>query len=188
MEKRKKKLTETSPKTIIIIIKWKLLSRVQLFATPWTIQSKEFSRPEHWNGELLSPGDLPNLGIKPWSPALQADSLPAEPQGSPIEFKEVIKYSNSLSSPRNTCNLKQNIIFAYQMSLSNFPIKVSTFFIALSLSFCFLNACVQCWYSERHTLNPLFKTVSICSMFVGKQLRTLLGWFYKSWHYRRSLT
>ena len=30
-----------------------------------------------------SPGDLPNLGIKPRSPALQADSLPAEPQGKP---------------------------------------------------------------------------------------------------------
>ena len=30
--------------------KWKLLSRVQLFATPWTVQFMEFSRPEHWSG------------------------------------------------------------------------------------------------------------------------------------------
>ena len=30
--------------------KWKSLSRVQLFATPWTIQSMEFSRPEYWSG------------------------------------------------------------------------------------------------------------------------------------------
>ena len=30
-----------------------------------------------------SPGDLPKPGIKPRSPALQADSLPAEPQGKP---------------------------------------------------------------------------------------------------------
>ena len=30
--------------------KWKFLSRVQLFATPWTIQSMEFSRPEYWSG------------------------------------------------------------------------------------------------------------------------------------------
>ena len=30
--------------------KWKLLSRVQLFVTPWTIQSIEFSRPEYWSG------------------------------------------------------------------------------------------------------------------------------------------
>ena len=48
--------------------KWKLLSRVQLFATPWTIQSMEFSRPEYWSGEPFpSPGDLPNPGINPRS-------------------------------------------------------------------------------------------------------------------------
>ena len=40
------------------------------------------SRQEYWNGlPCLPPGDLPNPGIKPRSPALQADSLPAEPQG-----------------------------------------------------------------------------------------------------------
>ena len=33
----------------------------------------------------LSPGNLPNLGIEPWSPALQADSLPAEPPGKPLK-------------------------------------------------------------------------------------------------------
>ena len=44
--------------------------------------SMEFSRPEYWSGwPLPSPGDLPNPGIKPRSPALQADSSPAEPQG-----------------------------------------------------------------------------------------------------------
>ena len=42
----------------------------------------EFSRPEYWSGQLFpSPGDLPNPGIKPRYPALQVDSLPAEPQG-----------------------------------------------------------------------------------------------------------
>ena len=60
--------------------KWKLLSRVQLFATSQTIQSMAFSRPEYWSGyPFPSPGDLPNPGIEPRSPALQADSLPAEP-------------------------------------------------------------------------------------------------------------
>ena len=53
------------------------VSHVQLFAIPWTIQSMEFSRPEYWSGQPIpSPGDLPNPGIKPGSPALQADSLP----------------------------------------------------------------------------------------------------------------
>ena len=43
--------------------------------------SMGFSRPEYWSGKPFpSPGDLPNPGIEPRSPALQADSLPTEPQ------------------------------------------------------------------------------------------------------------
>ena len=64
--------------------KWKSLSCVRLFVTPWTIQSMEFSRPAYWSGwPFPSPGDLPNPGIKPRSSTLQVDSLPAEPQGKP---------------------------------------------------------------------------------------------------------
>ena len=47
---------------------------------PMNYTVMEFSRPEYWSP---SPGDLPNPGIKPRSPALQLDSLPAEPQGKP---------------------------------------------------------------------------------------------------------
>jgi len=36
-----------------------------------------------------SPGDLPNPGIEPWSPAMQADSLPSEPLGKPKESEEM---------------------------------------------------------------------------------------------------
>ena len=62
----------------------KVKSCVQLFATPWTIQSMEFSRPKYWSGEPFpSPGDLPDSGIKSRSPVLQVDSLPAEPLGKP---------------------------------------------------------------------------------------------------------
>ena len=53
-------------------------------ATSWTVALKvslsmEFSRQEHWSGwPFLSPGDLLNPGIKPGSPALQANSLLTE--------------------------------------------------------------------------------------------------------------
>ena len=53
-------------------------------ATPWTVArqaplSMGFSRKEYWSGlPFPPPGDLPNPGIKPGSPALQADSLPTE--------------------------------------------------------------------------------------------------------------
>ena len=44
----------------------------------------EFSRQEHWRGlPFPSPGDIPDPGIKPVSPALQADCLPSEPSGKP---------------------------------------------------------------------------------------------------------
>ena len=60
-------------------------------AIPWTAAlqcrkslSKRFSRQGYWNGlPVPSPGHLPNPGIKPGSPALQADSLPTELQGKP---------------------------------------------------------------------------------------------------------
>ena len=49
----------------------------------WLLCPWEFSRQEYWSGLLYPPGDLPNPGIKPRSPALQADSLPSEPPGKP---------------------------------------------------------------------------------------------------------
>ena len=70
-------------------MKW--LSRVQLFATPWTVAyqvplSMEFSRQEYWSGlPFPSLGDLPNPGIKPRSRALLADALPSEPPGKPSD-------------------------------------------------------------------------------------------------------
>ena len=58
----------------------------------------EFSRPEYWSGSP-SPGDLPNPGIEPRSPALQADSLPTEPQGKPNIDPRDPKY---IDIPQNT--------------------------------------------------------------------------------------
>ena len=66
-------------------VKWKSVSRVWLFATPWTIQFMEFLSPEYWSRQPFpSPGDLPNPGIKPRCPTLQMDSLLAELPGKPM--------------------------------------------------------------------------------------------------------
>ena len=62
-------------------MKMKSLSRVRLFATPWTVVYQApppigFSRQECWSGlPFPSPGDLPDPGIEPGSPTLQADAL-----------------------------------------------------------------------------------------------------------------
>ena len=61
-------------------VKVKWLSCVRLFLTPWAIayqgpQSMEFSRQEYWSGLAFpSPGDLPDPGIEPGSPALRVDT------------------------------------------------------------------------------------------------------------------
>ena len=65
----------------------KLLSRVWLFATLWTVAyqaslSMGCSRQEYWSGlPFPSPGNLPDPGIKSGFPVLQADTLPSEPPG-----------------------------------------------------------------------------------------------------------
>ena len=68
-----------------IFVKVKVLaSQSCLFATPWTVAlqaplSMEFSRQQYWSWlPFPSPGDLPDSGIKPKCPALQADSLLSE--------------------------------------------------------------------------------------------------------------
>ena len=69
----------------------KLLSHV--WVTPWTVTyqaplSIGFYRQGYWSGlPFLSPGYLPNPGIKPGSPALQADTLPSEPAGKPMRLQ-----------------------------------------------------------------------------------------------------
>ena len=66
-----------------------VLSGVRLFATLWTVAyqaspSMGFSRQESQSGlPFPSPGDLPESGIEPRSPTLQADALLSEPPGKP---------------------------------------------------------------------------------------------------------
>ena len=67
-------------------------SIVPNFVTPWTVArqaplSKGFSREEYWSGlPFPSSRDLPDPGIKPWAPTLEADSLPSEPPGKLFFF------------------------------------------------------------------------------------------------------
>ena len=78
------------------IWKWKcwLSSCVWHFAKPWIVAhqaplSMEFSRQACLIGEpFSSPGDLPDTGIKPWSPVLQAEVLLSEPSGEPRSINQ----------------------------------------------------------------------------------------------------
>ena len=78
------------PLLVIIMCGDGLVAKLCLtLVTPWTAAcqaplSMGFSRQEYWSGlSFPSPGDLPDPGIEPGSPALQADSLLTELHGSP---------------------------------------------------------------------------------------------------------
>ena len=82
----------------------------------------EFSRQEYWSGfSFPSPGNLPDPGIKPWSPALQADSLQSEPPGKPKINYIADKVLNGY--------LDQKWVYQFQ--------KSSLFFIAIMKVFLF---------------------------------------------------
>ena len=87
-----------------LFMKVKSFSSVQLFVTPWTVAyqaspSMGFSRQEYQSGlPFPSSGDLPDPGIKPGSPELQADALPSEP---PLQFSSVAQSCPTLCDPMN---------------------------------------------------------------------------------------
>ena len=94
--------------------KWQLLSRVQLFATLWTVAcqaplSMEFSRQEYWSGlPFPPPGDLPDPGIESGSPALQADSLLSELLG--ILGREVLFHFSGAENTWKKTTQKRKLI------------------------------------------------------------------------------
>ena len=72
---KKNKVEGPILKYIKTLLKVKLLSRVRLFVTPWTVAyqvppSMGFYRQEYWTGLPFPSPDLPNQGIEPSSPAL----------------------------------------------------------------------------------------------------------------------
>ena len=77
----------------------------------WTFRARTLS-----GSPLPSPGDLPNPGIEPWSPALQADSLPSEPLGKP----QILLYLQPMG---------------YLLSLLFFATKLSIFLVLDSSAF-----------------------------------------------------
>ena len=75
----------------------KLLSRVRLFEIPWTVAYQvppfmEFSRQKYWSGlPFPPPEDLPDPGIAPQSPTVQADALLSKPLGKSLTYADKFK-------------------------------------------------------------------------------------------------
>ena len=96
--------------TVCVKVKVKLLSRVQLFVDPMYQNPMGFSRQEYRSRlPFPSPGDLPNPGIEPRSPTLQAALYPLSHQRRYIYiYKIYVLY------------IKQKLFFPYHFTLSLF--------------------------------------------------------------------
>ena len=128
---------------------------MQLFVTPWTVAhqaplSMEFSRKEYWSGwPFPSPGDRPNPGIRPRSPALQADSWPSEPPGKPRVQTHggpmTTLLLSSLSLSQSTWRVTHHCLREREIEIS------SSFAVERSV----MNPDLLCWAA---ILSPFFDT------------------------------
>ena len=120
----------------------------------------EFSRPEYWIGyPFPSPGDLPNPGIKPRFPELQADSLPAESQSDRDQRKKRISKWNEQSlsgEPRIWAEffcieiyLIYNVVLVSGRQQSDSVIKIHIFILFSHIGYL-------------RTLSPLCYTIGSC--------------------------
>jgi len=92
-------------------------SGVQLFATLWIVACQAplfmgFSRQEYWSGwPFPSPGDLPNQGFEPGSPAQQADSLPPEPLRKPLLSGQTGGEEGEAGAPRGSLSAATSLLY-----------------------------------------------------------------------------
>ena len=144
----------------------KLLSHVQLFATPWTVahqapQSMEFSRQEYWSGvPFPSPGDLPNPGIEPGSPALQADTLPSESRGKPYDPAIPLLgiYPENTTIQKDTCSpmfIATLFTIARTWKQPNCPLTeewIKTSWYIYTMEYCYCSVTRSCLTLQPHEL------------------------------------
>ena len=95
------------------------------FVTPWTVTCQaplrmEFTRQECWSGlPFPSPGDLPDLGIKPSSPALACRFFTTKPPEKPLICTLFVYiYMHQFSSVAQSCLFATPWAAAHQASLS----------------------------------------------------------------------
>ena len=138
-----------------------LYSLVRLSATPRTVSCRapllmEFSRQGYWSGlSFPPPGDLPNPGIEPRSPALQANSLPSEPPGKPlimIWYKHVILYTVCVYLVAQSCPALCNLMDCSPPALLNMGFPRQEYWIGCFLQGIFptqgWNLSVRHWQGE----------------------------------------
>ena len=122
-----------------------------------------FSRKEYWSGEPCPPpGDLPDPGIEPRSPALQVDSLPSEPPGKAghlLQLGYISSFSCSnlyktwLLDTIHFCGFALSVVYNLQIiTLIMLVVQISSNQLIISSDFCskrkswFSNAATTYWF------------------------------------------
>ena len=124
----------------------KSLSCVRLSATPWTIAhqaslSMGFSRQEYWSGlPFPSPGDLPNPGAKPESPALQADALLSETPGKPLKWEGPSFLCTAVRDARYLSVPTLGVVLCWDQG-KPFSVCKSWWYVQLPHSWCGVHLC-----------------------------------------------
>ena len=78
--------------------------------SPLAPLSMGFPRQEYWSGlPFPSPGDFPDPGIEPGSPALQADALPSEPPGKPFYMCAFSYVAGSLEQDEDSSSTMETV-------------------------------------------------------------------------------
>ena len=166
-------------------VRWvKSLSHVQLFGTPWTVAyqvplSMKSSRQEYWSGLLFpSPGDHPDPGIEPRSPALAGRFFTTN--YTPIKMKKPILSVFIIQRTRRLSTCLQGI------SVMQTPFQINT------TSLC---ACVNLkWHMYFPTTSPLglhlkgICLLSVRSLFPASTPAQDKPAFVKVWHWVRKIT
>ena len=139
-----------------------MLSHVRLFVTPWTVAlqaslSIVFSRQEYWSGfPFPSPGDLPNPGIKPESPTLQADSLPSEPPGKPSSSSCCCLVTKSCPTLYDPMDCRQRSQASLSFTISQSLLKLMSIESVMPSSYLILchpfSSCLQSFPASRSFL------------------------------------
>ena len=144
------------------------------FATPWIVAhqaplSAGFARQEYWSGlPFHSPGDLPDPGIKPASPTLQAGSLPLVPPGKPCVT--ICQLLNTLPGPDYALHMLEYFASFWQyISIWGCLSEGTKHYLEIS------NAIL---YYEQINMNPscteqILSQYSTCLYRPGSQMRSL---------------
>ena len=139
-------------------------------STPWTVAHPapppmDFSRQEYWSGlPFPSPGDLPNPGIEPRSPALRADALTSEPPGKQRKLRaEELMLLN--------CHVREHSSESLGLQENSSPISSLRPFLSLLLSF------LRVHWTARRSNQSILKEISLDCSLEGLMLKLKLQYF-----------